>query len=600
MGRRRAAVLVVVHLLIAAHVAHWLSTGRSLSPLEPSEAMEFAKHSIVNAGLVFFALATLSTLVLGRFFCGWGCHVVALQDLCRSLLLRVGIRPRPLRSRALAWVPFLAFAYMFLWPAVARLAAGDDLAVRGSALTTSDFWRTFPPWWGALATFLVCGFVAVYLLGAKGFCTYGCPYGALFAGADRLSPTRIRVTDDCERCGHCSATCSSNVDVAREVHEYGMVVDPGCMKCLDCVSVCPTNALYVGLGRPALGARPRNERAARRRGLPWGTELALAALFAAGFLVYRGLYGLVPLLMALGLAGCLAYGALLAWRALRGRDAALPGVPLARGGRRTAAGSAFLVVAALVAAHTVHAGWVQIEGWRSARHFRPLEGARGDWFSARRAPLDEAQRAHAAAVLEHGGRALAASLLPDARREMEVAWASLLTGDGAAFERHMKRAIEHGHRPAVANLELGNHLRENRRLDETARHYRRAIEIDPQLVFAYPMLADILTELERTGEVEEVLARGVAEHPLNLPLRGRLADVLLRERRVEEALALLEAGVAAAPADPAPLRVLAFAYMGLGRLDDAERAIARAEGMPDPNGETARLAERLARVREGR
>jgi len=89
--------------------------------------MEFAKHSVVNAGAVFFLLLILSTLVLGRFFCGWACHVVALQDLSRWLLLRVGIRPQPLRSRALAWVPFLAFAYMFLWPLAYRLWHGESL-----------------------------------------------------------------------------------------------------------------------------------------------------------------------------------------------------------------------------------------------------------------------------------------------------------------------------------------------------------------------------------------------------------------------------------------------------------------------------------------
>ena len=45
-----------------------------------------------------------------------------------------------------------------------------------------------------------------------------------------------------------------------------MVVDPGCMKCLDCVSVCPMNALYFGLGKPSLfaGAKPAaRSRAAR-------------------------------------------------------------------------------------------------------------------------------------------------------------------------------------------------------------------------------------------------------------------------------------------------------------------------------------------------
>ena len=64
-----------------------------------------ARDSIINTGVVFFALTILSTMVLGRWFCGWACHLVALQDACRWLLLKVGIRPRPLRSRWMAVVP---------------------------------------------------------------------------------------------------------------------------------------------------------------------------------------------------------------------------------------------------------------------------------------------------------------------------------------------------------------------------------------------------------------------------------------------------------------------------------------------------------------
>src|SRR5262245_34011313 len=65
---KRALVLLLVHGAIAVHVAHWKLTGRTLTPLEPSEAGETLTTGAVNAGFVFFALLVLSTLVLGRFF----------------------------------------------------------------------------------------------------------------------------------------------------------------------------------------------------------------------------------------------------------------------------------------------------------------------------------------------------------------------------------------------------------------------------------------------------------------------------------------------------------------------------------------------------
>ena len=298
-GRWRAAVLILVHLVIAAHVAHWLTAGETLTPVEPSEAMAFSKAGIVNAGLIFFAATIVLTAVFGRFFCGWACHVVALQDLCLWLLKKIGIRPVPLRSRLLRVVPFLAFGYMFLWPFAYRVWAGDRLDRFHVELTTPDFWATFPGWVVGAATFLVCGFAAVYFLGAKGFCTYACPYGAIFAAADRVAPMRIRVTDACSGCGHCTAVCTSNVRVHQEVRDYGMVVDSGCMKCRDCVSVCPNDALYYGAGPIPLVAAPRVARPEPRiYPLALWEEAVLGIAFVAFFFAFRGIYGVVPFLMA--------------------------------------------------------------------------------------------------------------------------------------------------------------------------------------------------------------------------------------------------------------------------------------------------------------
>ncbi|MGQ0721669.1 MAG: 4Fe-4S binding protein, partial [Candidatus Eiseniibacteriota bacterium] len=302
MGRRRALVLGAVHLVILAHVTHWLVRGRTLSPVEPSEAMETLELGRVNAGFVFFALAILSTAVFGRFFCGWGCHLVALQDSCAWFLRRIGIRPKPFRSRILVWAPLALAAYMFLWPTLERLLLTRH-AFPGftSALTTEHLWETFPSVWIAVPFLAICGFATVLLLGAKGFCTYGCPYGAVFAAADAVAPGRIRVTDACNGCGHCTAVCTSNVRVHENVREFGMVVDPGCMKCQDCVSVCPNDALYFGFGKPAVGAgKPRGRGLTRVYDLAPREEAAAALSFLVVLLCFRGLYDAVPLLMAVG------------------------------------------------------------------------------------------------------------------------------------------------------------------------------------------------------------------------------------------------------------------------------------------------------------
>src|SRR5438552_14547946 len=66
----RAAVLIGVHVIVLAHVTHWLLTRRTLSPVEPSESMYTLELGRLNAGFVFFGLAILSPALFGRFFCG--------------------------------------------------------------------------------------------------------------------------------------------------------------------------------------------------------------------------------------------------------------------------------------------------------------------------------------------------------------------------------------------------------------------------------------------------------------------------------------------------------------------------------------------------
>ena len=82
----RAAALIALTLLMVAHVVQWIIMGQTISPIEPSESMATLQKGAVNAGFIFFALAILATLVFGRFVCGWGCHILALQDFCAWLL----------------------------------------------------------------------------------------------------------------------------------------------------------------------------------------------------------------------------------------------------------------------------------------------------------------------------------------------------------------------------------------------------------------------------------------------------------------------------------------------------------------------------------
>jgi polyferredoxin len=430
-GWVRTGVLIAVHLAVLAHLAHWKVTGRTMTPLEPSEAMQTFELGWVNAGFVLLVLSVGATLIAGRFFCGWACHVVAYQDLCAWLLGRVGLRPRPVRSRLLMLVPLGAAFYMFAWPSLARLASGGSMPAFVAHFTTEDFWATFPTPAVAALTFVVDAGLIVWLLGAKGFCTYGCPYGALFGIADRFAPGRIRVSDACEGCGHCTAVCTSNVRVHEEVARFGMVVDQGCMKCMDCVSSCPKEALSFGFGGSRKSAL-RGKTAPRREfDFSWPEELALALMFLVGLYAFRGLYRAIPFLLALGLAVLCAVAAAIVVRTLRQREFSVQHWSLRVAGQLRPAGVLALLLCLGLLALTAHSAVVQYQ----AREGERLLAAAGTLPRDSRRELLERSRAHLVRAHQLG-------LVPVGALELQLGAVEGALGRRAVAEDHYRRAIE--------------------------------------------------------------------------------------------------------------------------------------------------------------
>ena len=572
----RAGVLIGVHALIALHLTHYLIVGRSLSPVEPSESMYTLELGYVNAGFVFFATALAGTLIFGRFFCGWGCHIVALQDFCAWIMKKLGVRPKPFRSRLLAFAPLALAFYMFLWPTLARLAFGDgNGAFPGFSnhLMTSDLWATFPGPVFAVLTFTTCGFAAVYFLGAKGFCTYGCPYGALFSGLDYASPGRIVVNDDCEQCGHCTATCTSNVRVHEEVRLYGMVVDPGCMKCTDCVSVCPNGALRFSFARPSFLKKAPATPRARRFDLSFPEELFVGIVGVVATLTFRDLYSGPPLLMSVGLGGITAFLSLKLWHLMRQPSARVQNLELKTAGRMRRPGWAFASLTVLWLMFTSHSAFAQ---WHRAwgRHYlNQTEVSRADGLSGAfktRRYTDRHEHALAEAF-RHFTLADRWGLAGIVEVKLGLAWCYLLRGDVSRAEREAGEAIA----LAPDRPELRQNLAD---LERAA-----APPVEDRFEHA--------TMLAASGQLEEAgieFQACVAIAPESAPARFNLGGVFRRLGRNGAAIEQLEVARRLAPEDADVSVELGLAYMAAGENDKALEALKRAMAQ-DPDSPESKL-----------
>lgn len=492
MTRRRAVVLTSVYAAIGLHVAHWKLEGRTLAPLELNEVMYTLELGVVTAGFLFMAVLVLGTLVFGRFFCGWACHILALEDLAAAGLARAGIRLRPIRSRVLALVPVLAAAYMFAWPQFERFAArrwswaetafGPQPAFTWRVLgdgegwasfLTTDFTRNLPGPFVAATTFLVCGGLIVYLLGSRSFCRYACPYGAVFGIADRFAPGRIVLTGDCTNCGICTAHCQSHVRVHEEVARYGSVVDAACLKDLDCVAVCPTGALGFGVARPSLWKRVRRPSVSVRRppGLSRVEETIVAGVFLIVLLSVRGIYSAVPFLLALGLAACTSVGGVIAIRAIRGHSAWLPGYPLRRRGRWTRTGRAMIAGLGLVGLLVLHSTWIRYHEVRSHQLYRALVSAAADPTIARSPQQDGragALRGHLEARARWG-------LVRPEDLEHKLASFYLYAGPVERAEPWLRRLLRRDSADLDARVRLAGLLEHSGRREEARAEWRTVV-----------------------------------------------------------------------------------------------------------------------------
>ncbi len=521
-GRWRAAALIALTLLMAVHFIQWKMTGRTVTPIEPSEAMRTIETGAINAGFIFFMAAILVTLIFGRFVCGWACHVVALQDLCGWLMKKIGIKPKAFRSRLLVYVPLLVAFYMFVWPTLFRIFLAPQptplIPEFTNHLLTEDFWITFPTLAVAIPFFFICGFMTVYFLGSKGFCTYACPYGAVFGIAEKTAPGRIRVTDDCEQCGFCTAVCTSNVLVHAEVREYGMVVDPGCMKCMDCVSVCPNEALYYGFGKPAV-TEPK--KIAKNYSLSWSEEIYGAVVFALSYFAVWDVYQLVPMFMALGIAGVSTFLALRVLRLFTTRSLSFHKYNLRSNNKITSAGWVFVVLSALWLGLNAHSGWIRYNeaigtaAYESVRIPDELALAEADasqWLS----PADKANIDRG---IEYLSRAQRTGLFTNTHSLPKLGWLEYLSGDTKKAVETLRDAAENesGTAKALSLYYRGAMLSRTGNYAEAVTALDKAIAERPDLATAYEEKGEALWQSGNRDAAIAAWKDAVRVNP-NLPL----------------------------------------------------------------------------------
>ena len=234
--------LVLLAVPLSGLVRLDLWGGHHLLLGEPAEGLDALKGVII-AIAALWGTTFLSNMIVGRFFCGWGCPVGYVSRLGED----AQIKHRP--GRTLRWLgshlagagfvgTFIA-AVMLWWVDWRVMLDGTPLA-KGVVLGT---WL------------LLC--VGGYLHGFMwrfGFCKTVCPIGLYYRFVTSSTPIGIRFSNEpspCIECGACEKICPVDLDpknlgqaVAGDTPSDGVDDEPmrygdaECIRCGDCVEAC--------------------------------------------------------------------------------------------------------------------------------------------------------------------------------------------------------------------------------------------------------------------------------------------------------------------------------------------------------------------------
>jgi ferredoxin-type protein NapH len=238
--QRTRKALLIISFLFFPIIMNYMS---------PYVIIDGASQGIVNGSLVVFAVMFLTSLVLGRLWCGWVCPMGGLAEIAFAA------NNRPVNGKKIDWIKW---AIWFPWLAIIVWAAASaggyrqvnfSLDTVGGISVAGDADR--PILAAYIIYYLVVGlFLALSIfVGKRAGCHTICwmaPFMVLGRKIRNLFgwPSLRLVADpgQCTSCKTCTAGCPMSLDVNGMVQLKAME-NSECILCGSCVDGCSKNAI---------------------------------------------------------------------------------------------------------------------------------------------------------------------------------------------------------------------------------------------------------------------------------------------------------------------------------------------------------------------
>lgn len=232
--------LYVISIVLAGFVIGGIPSA--VMPIQQVLIVLGSGNAMISAILpliIIMVLLLLTTIFLGRLFCGFACPVGAIQELLSRIKFKSNLKEqksinfRIETSSKLAWIiRWIFFGVVVVFSLAWSVAL---LQVLNPFLGFSVFRNAFAvtillP----IITLIIVSIASIFIY--RPWCRYLCPFGALAGETSKLSLMKIQRTDDCTDCGLCEKICPTQE--ASKSSKKGE-----CYLCGRCIEICPQNAL---------------------------------------------------------------------------------------------------------------------------------------------------------------------------------------------------------------------------------------------------------------------------------------------------------------------------------------------------------------------
>jgi ferredoxin-type protein NapH len=215
----------------------------------PALILQGASEGIINASFIVFGLMFLSSLFVGRLWCGWACPAGALQEFGQP----INNKPTPGGKfnwiKWAIWIPWIGLIVALAIGAGGYRAVDPLYQLETGVTMALPLDGGGPPWFVIYYIIIALFFGLAVIFGRRAGCHTICwmaPFmilGRKLRNLARWPALRlVAEPDKCSDCQTCTRNCPMSLDVNAMVQRADMETSE-CILCGNCVDGCTRSAI---------------------------------------------------------------------------------------------------------------------------------------------------------------------------------------------------------------------------------------------------------------------------------------------------------------------------------------------------------------------